>query len=240
MSEINSQINIQMIESIKEQSGTKTSLEKLNLILQEMHKNMMKESNSNFIKTSNIEDKNKTEEENPNQNEDSNFIEEIKGNNEENDEQDKEGTTGDNVGDNNDKISGDNLIKIRNSADYRSSNDINVINKRSSDFNINNNINYINNINNKLINNIISNDEKKEEEEEKFDEEFGICPITQEYMKNPVLTPSGNYYEKSAIIDWLKTHNNDPLSREFLSVDMLVEDHDFKQKIIEYRRKFNK
>ena len=48
-------------------------------------------------------------------------------------------------------------------------------------------------------------------------------------MKNPVLTPSGNYYEKSAIIDWLKTHNNDPLSREFLSVDMLVEDHDFKQ-----------
>ena len=165
MSEINSQINIQMIESIKEQSGTKTSLEKLNLILQEMHKNMMKESNSNFIKTSNIEDKNKTEEENPNQNEDSNFIEEIKGNNEENDEQDKEGTTGDNVGDNNDKISGDNLIKIRNSADYRSSNDINVINKRSSDFNINNNINYINNINNKLINNIISNDEKKEEEE---------------------------------------------------------------------------
>ena len=85
-----------------------------------------------------------------------------------------------------------------------------------------------------------SDDEKKEEEEEKFDEEFGICPITQEYMKNPVLTPSGNYYEKSAIIDWLKTHNNDPLSREFLSVDMLVEDHDFKQKIIEYRRKFNK
>lgn len=59
-------------------------------------------------------------------------------------------------------------------------------------------------------------------------------------MKNPVLTPSGNYYEKSAIIDWLKTHNNDPLSREFLSVDMLVEDNDFKQKIIEYRRKFNK
>ena len=51
---------------------------------------------------------------------------------------------------------------------------------------------------------------------------------------------SGNYYEKSAIIDWLKTHNNDPLSREFLSVDMLVEDNDFKQKIIEYRRKFYK
>ena len=55
-----------------------------------------------------------------------------------------------------------------------------------------------------------------------------------------MLTPSGNYYEKSTIIDWLKTHNNDPLSREILTVDILVEDNDFKQKIIEYRRKFNK
>ena len=94
MSEINSQINIQMIESIKEQSGTKTSLEKLNLILQEMHKDMMKENNSNLIiKTSNNDEKNKTEEENQNQNEDSNFIEEIKGDNDEIDEQDKERTT---------------------------------------------------------------------------------------------------------------------------------------------------
>ena len=151
MSEINSQINIQMIESIKEQSGTKTSLEKLNLILQEMHKDMMKENNSNLIiKTSNNDEKNKTEEENLNQNEDSNFIEEIKGDNDEIDEQDKERTTGDNVGDNNDKISSNNLIKIRISADYRNSSDINLINKRSSDFNGNN----INNINNKLISHI--------------------------------------------------------------------------------------
>ena len=123
MSEINSQINIQMIESIKEQSGTKTSLEKLNLILQEMHKDMMKENNSNLIiKTSNNDEKNKTEEENQNQNEDSNFIEEIKGDNDEIDEQDKERTTGDNVGDNNDKISSNNLMNSSGSnGNYRSS-----------------------------------------------------------------------------------------------------------------------
>ena len=44
---------------------------------------------------------------------------------------------------------------------------------------------------------------KEEKEEEKFDENFGICPINLEYMKHPMLTPSGNYYEKSVIIDWI-------------------------------------
>ena len=39
---------------------------------------------------------------------------------------------------------------------------------------------------------------------EEYDEFYGICPITQEFMENPVLCPSGNYYEKSAIIEWIK------------------------------------
>ena len=82
-----------------------------------------------------------------------------------------------------------------------------------------------------------SNDKKKEEE---FDEEYGICPITQEYMINPVLTPSGNYYEKSAILDWIEKNKTDPLTREPLTADMLVEDEEYKIKIIEYRKKFNK
>ena len=81
------------------------------------------------------------------------------------------------------------------------------------------------------------NNEKKEEE---FDEEYGICPITQEYMENPVLSPSGNYYEKSAIIDWINKNHSDPLTREYLNVDMLIEDNEYKKHIIEYRKKFNK
>ena len=36
------------------------------------------------------------------------------------------------------------------------------------------------------------------------DENWGICPITQCYMENPVLTPSGQYYEKNAILKWLE------------------------------------
>ena len=89
-------------------------------------------------------------------------------------------------------------------------------------------------------NNIIINLKEENEEEEKFDENFGICPITQEYMKHPMLTPSGNYYEKSAIIQWINKNKTDPISREILTIDMLVEDIEFRNKIKEYKKKFKK
>jgi len=75
---------------------------------------------------------------------------------------------------------------------------------------------------------------------EEFDENFGICPITQEYMKNPVITPSGAYYEKSAILKWIKKHETDPITREKLTKDMLQEDHEYKKKIKKYRKVFKK
>ena len=84
---------------------------------------------------------------------------------------------------------------------------------------------------------IFGNDKEKEEE---FDEQYGKCPITYEYMENPVLSPSGIYYEKSAIINWIEKHHIDPMTRERLTVDMLIEDEDYKKKIIEYRKKYNK
>ena len=164
MSDINSQIKIHMVDSIKDQSiGTKTSLEKLNNILQELHKNIMNENTSNLLKSSNKEDKNKTEEENQNKNEHSDFIDEIKGNKEENDDQDKERTTGDNVGDNNDKISNNNINKLKFSGEYKISSDINLINKRNGDNNIN--------INNNNINAKNENNEIKEEENDKKEED---------------------------------------------------------------------
>jgi hypothetical protein len=101
--------------------------------------------------------------------------------------------------------------------------------------------------NNKLKSNLSNNldlnlsclkiDESRLEE---FDEDFGICPITQDYMEHPVLCPSGHYYERSALEEWLKDHNTEPLTRMYLSVEMLVEDPKFRQKIIDYRKKFNK
>ena len=110
--------------------------------------------------------------------------------------------------------------------------------KESEKYNYNYNYNYdYNDINDNIdINNILNSKNKEEE----FDEEYGICPITQEYMENPVLSPSGNYYEKSAIINWIEKHNTDPLTREHLTVDMLIEDEEYKKQIINYRKKFNK
>ena len=81
-------------------------------------------------------------------------------------------------------------------------------------------------------------DIKEEKEEEKFDEDYGICPIKLEYMKHPMLSPSGNYYEKSAIIDWINKNQTDPMTREKLTVDMLIEDKEYAKKIKEYKKKF--
>ena len=102
-----------------------------------------------------------------------------------------------------------------------------------------------NNINNEKVKakenkNKIDIKEEKDEEEEKFDEDFGICPIKLEYMKHPMLTPSGNYYEKSAIFDWIKKNQTDPMTREKLTKDMLIEDKDYAEKIKEYKKKFRK
>ena len=94
--------------------------------------------------------------------------------------------------------------------------------------------------NNKDFNNKDKNKINNLLKEEEFNEDFGICPITQEYMKNPVLTPGGFYYEKSAIIDWIKRNKTDPISREYLDINMLIEDVEYKKKIREYRRKYKK
>ena len=108
-----------------------------------------------------------------------------------------------------------------------------------------NSIMELNNINNgkeKETENKIELIEEKEEkkEEEKFDEDYGICPIKLEYMKHPMLSPSGNYYEKSAIIDWINKNQTDPMTREKLTVEMLIEDKEYARKIKEYKKKFRK
>lgn len=114
---------------------------------------------------------------------------------------------------------------------------------KESEKQININNNYYNE-NDKFLFDEIYDDDKNynqaTEKKEEFDEEYGICPITQEYMTNPVITPSGNYYEKSAILDWIEKNKTDPLTREPLTADMLVEDEEYRIKIIEYRKKFNK
>jgi serine/threonine-protein phosphatase 2A regulatory subunit B' len=84
-------------------------------------------------------------------------------------------------------------------------NKIKKIYKKAVIINKNKNKNFKEKINlKKSLSDNIKASKNYEIKEEEFDEDFGICPITQEYMNNPVLCPSGNYYEKSAILDWLK------------------------------------
>ena len=181
MSDINSQIKIHMIDSIKD--GTKTSLEKLNNLLQELHKDIMNE-NSNMIKSSNKEENNGKNIDEENKDNDNNidqlsaFLDEVKGNQDENNEEDKERTTGDNVGDNIEKIS--NLINKRISGDYKNSNDINIINKRSIDFN------NINNINNKNEINEIKEEDKNEKISSEKKETDKINEKKDKYSYKPI------------------------------------------------------
>ena len=180
MSDINSQIKIHMIDSIKD--GTKTSLEKLNNLLQELHKDIMNE-NSNMIKSSNKEENNGKNIEEENKDNDNNinqlsaFLDEVKGNQDENNEEDKERTTGDNVGDNIEKIS--NLINKRISGDYKNSNDINIINKRSIDFNNINNINNKNEIKEEDKNEEISSEKKEKDKRDEKKDKYSYKSISE-------------------------------------------------------------
>ena len=48
-----------------------------------------------------------------------------------------------------------------------------------------------------------------------------ICPITQVVMVDPVLGSDGRSYERSAITEWLRTHNTSPLTREVMTAESL-------------------
>ena len=47
------------------------------------------------------------------------------------------------------------------------------------------------------------------------------CPITQQVMVTPVITPEGHTYEKNAILEWLKNNSSDPQTRNPLNSSML-------------------
>ena len=129
MSDRNSQNPNKLIASIPEPSiGTKNSLEQINNILKEIHKNILRENNSqNATKSINNDEKEKNEEINNNLGEDKKKeniekIEEEKNqdNNEEKEIDDTE------INDNSDKISNININQMTKN-DYKTSMDINII-----------------------------------------------------------------------------------------------------------------
>ena len=62
-----------------------------------------------------------------------------------------------------------------------------------------------------------------------------ICRISQIMMENPVITPYGTTYEKSAIIDWISKNKNDFMTKKVLNENMLVNNYMLKVAIKNYK-----
>ena len=99
-------------------------------------------------------------------------------------------------------------------------------------------------------------EKKKEIEEQKLNEEeinnfvnkiddnvipeSFICPITQNIMIDPVISPYGISYEKYAIENWLCKNNVDPFSQKPLKKEQLVRNFALKNAIREFIINFKK
>ena len=140
MSEINSQNQNNLIHSLKEPNlEEKTSLEQLNKILQELHKNILKDSNSkgeikpiennekkeNFQNNAGLEDEKEKigKDQKENNNEERKEINKL-----ENKEEKEENSVNNEINENSDIINNNNLNKLKNLNDYKITNDINIIN----------------------------------------------------------------------------------------------------------------
>jgi hypothetical protein len=61
------------------------------------------------------------------------------------------------------------------------------------------------------------------------------CPITQDVMVDPVIvTETGHTYERSAIEQWLRTHNTDPNTNVQLRSNNLIPNHSLRSSIQEF------
>lgn len=61
-----------------------------------------------------------------------------------------------------------------------------------------------------------------------------LCPITHELMKDPVIDPDGNSYEREAIESWLRQNGTSPITRAPLAIKDLRPNRALKQTIEEY------
>ena len=65
------------------------------------------------------------------------------------------------------------------------------------------------------------------------------CPITQKIMEEPVITPYGTTYEKTAIIDWINKNKTDFVTKNALDENMLVTNYILKVAIKNYKETLN-
>ena len=63
-----------------------------------------------------------------------------------------------------------------------------------------------------------------------------MCPISLEVMEDPVMCADGHSYERSAIIEWLSTHNTSPVTNEPLEHKVVTTNHALRSLILERRQ----
>ena len=61
------------------------------------------------------------------------------------------------------------------------------------------------------------------------------CPISQELMRDPVVTSNGQCYERAEIAKWLKNHHTDPISTARLKNKQLTPNVPLMQLITQWR-----
>jgi hypothetical protein len=64
-----------------------------------------------------------------------------------------------------------------------------------------------------------------------------LCPISQEIMSNPVITPSGITYDRKSIMNWLKKSSDCPITKMPLNASDLITNYSLKNAIAEYLKK---
>ncbi len=64
-----------------------------------------------------------------------------------------------------------------------------------------------------------------------------FCPISQEVMKDPVITPYGVSYDRQSILSWLKKNNTCPITKNILSEKDLITNYALKNTIEDYLSK---
>ena len=62
-----------------------------------------------------------------------------------------------------------------------------------------------------------------------------MCPLSRDWIVDPVMTPAGQTYDKSHILRWINAAGSDPYTRQALAIDDLVPNRALRDAIAMYR-----
>ncbi|KAK9829576.1 hypothetical protein WJX72_006579 [[Myrmecia] bisecta] len=48
------------------------------------------------------------------------------------------------------------------------------------------------------------------------------CPITHDFMQDPVIAEDGHTYDRAAIVEWFSQHDTSPMTNQVLATKVLI------------------